>query len=87
MLFRSPEGAGASYLLYGFAPSSTVSVTITSVHSTETWPLTVSPFGASFDGLGPERARGIYTISVQYQGQVLTVKLTKSTAGAIGDLR
>ena len=83
----APEGAGASYLLYGFAPSSTVSVTITSVHSTETWPLTVSPFGASFDGLGPERARGIYTISVQYQGQVLTVKLTKSTAGAIGDLR
>jgi hypothetical protein len=83
----APEGAGASYLLWGFAPSATVSVTITSVRSTETWPLTVSPFGASFDGLGPERARGTYTISVQYAETMLTAKLTKTTAGALGDLR
>jgi hypothetical protein len=83
----APEGAGASYLLWGFAPSATVGVTITSVHSTETWPLTISPFGASFDGLGPERARGTYTISVQYAEAVLTAKLTKSTAGAPGDMR
>lgn len=83
----TPEGVGPAYLLYGFVPSSTVIVTMTSIRSTETWPLTVSPFGASFDGLGPERARGTYTISVQYGETMLTAHMTKSTSGAIGDLR
>jgi hypothetical protein len=83
----TPEGVGPSYLLYGFGPSSTVIVTITGTRSTETWPLTVSPFGAAFDGIAPERARGAYTISVQYGETMLTAKLTKTTAGARGDLR
>ena len=83
----SPNGPVASYLLYGFAPSATVTATLTSVHSSETWPLVVSPYGASFDGLGPDRARGTYTLSIQYNGGVLTAKLNKPTAGASGDVR
>lgn len=77
----APEGPGASYLLFGFAPSETVLLTIGGPWSTETWPVTVSPFGALFDGLAPSRARGTYTISVQHAGGVVTATVTKPTGG------
>src|SRR5438093_5163231 len=57
-----PEGVGASYLLYGFAPGTTVILTISGPRRTESWPVTLSPFGASFDSLTPSAARRTYTI-------------------------
>ena len=86
-LASTPEGGGGSYLLYGFAPSSTVLLTLSGPRSTETWPLVISPFGSNFDGIGAQRARGVYTISVQHAAGVITANLTKSSAGAPGDQR
>ena len=82
-----PEGVGASYLLYGFAPATTVILTISGPRRTESWPVTLSPFGASFDSLTPSAARGTYTISAQHAGGVLTATVTKPTAGATNDPR
>lgn len=65
----TPEGSGASYLLYGFAPSATVDVTVTGKRETATARVVVSPFGAMFDSLAWDLPRGLYQISAT-DGQV-----------------
>ena len=83
----APEGVGASYLLYGFAPSASVTLTISGPRGSETWPVTISPFGSIFDGLPGTRAQGGYTLSIQHPGGVLTAKVRKSGRGSLGDTR
>jgi hypothetical protein len=76
-----------SYLLYGFAPSSTVTLTLSGPRSSETSDVQVSPFGAVFDTIPTTRSPGGYTISVQYPGGVITVAVRKEGAGQRGDAR
>ena len=83
----APEGLGASYLLYGFAPLASVTLTISGPRGSETWPVTISPFGAVFDGLPGTRAQGGYTLSIQHSGGVLTAKVRKDGRGSPGDTR
>jgi hypothetical protein len=81
------ESVAPSYLLYGFAPSSTVTLTISGPRSSETSDVQVSPFGAVFDTIPTTRSPGGYTISVQYAGGVLTAKMRKVAPGQRGDAR
>jgi hypothetical protein len=83
----APEGAAASYLLYGFPPSATVRLTISGPRGSETWSIAISPYGASFDGLPPTRTPGGYTISAHDASGVFTVKIRKAGAGSPGDSR
>ncbi len=83
----APEGAPASYLIYGFPPAATVTLTISGPRGSESWPLVISPFGSNFDGVPPSRARGGYTISVQDANGVFTVRVRKLEPGSIGDSR
>lgn len=76
-----------SYLLYGFAPATTVMVTISGPRGSESWPMVISPFGSNLDGVPPTRARGGYTISAQDANGVFTAKVTKTDQGSPGDLR
>jgi hypothetical protein len=80
-LAGASQGTGPSYLLYGFPPSTEVLVTVSGARATESWPVVVSPFGASFDGIAPTRPRGTYTISVQHAGRVLTATVAKKSPG------
>ena len=79
--------APESYLLYGFAPATTVTLTISGPRGTESWPMVISPFGSNFDGVPPTRARGGYTISAQDANGVFTAKVRKVDQGSPGDLR
>ena len=79
--------APASYLLYGFAPATTVVVTVSGPRGSESWPMVISPFGSNFDGVPPTRARGGYTISAQDASGVFTAKVRKVDQGSPGDLR
>jgi len=83
----APEGSGSSYLLYGFAPTTTVTLTISGPRGSETSPVTISPFGAVFDGLPATRSPGGYTLSIQHPGGVITAKVRKEGRGAPGDTR
>jgi hypothetical protein len=83
----APEGAPASYLIYGFPPSAGLRLTISGPRGSETWSIAVSPYGASFDGLPPTRTPGGYTISAHDANEVFTVRLRKPGAGSPGDSR
>jgi hypothetical protein len=83
----APDGAPASFLLYGFAPAATVMLTISGPRGSESWPIVISPFGSNFDGVPPTRARGGYTISAQDAAGIFTVKLRKMDPGSPGDSR
>jgi hypothetical protein len=93
MRAAAPEGAGMaavapeSYLLYGLAPGSTVTLTVSGPRGSETWPVVISPFGSSFDGIPPSRARGGYTVTAQTERGVFSVRLRKAEAGESGDRR
>jgi hypothetical protein len=80
----APDGPGASYLLYGFAPSATVTFTLRGTRSEETWPMTVSPFGAAFDTLPPARG-GWYTLSVRQEGTVISTKVRSPSRAVRSD--
>ena len=81
------DGAGASFLLWGFPPASTVTLTISGPRMSESSAVQVSPFGAVFDGIPATRAQGGYTLSVQHPGGVITAKVRKEGAGQQGDAR
>jgi hypothetical protein len=83
----APTYEGAGYLLYGFAPSATVELTISGPRTTETSLVTISPFGAAFDAIPWRRAGGSYTLSVQHAGTVLTAGVRKPSPGMVGDPR
>jgi hypothetical protein len=89
----APAGQGlivvapTSYLVYGFPPASTISVTVSGPRGSESWPLVISPFGSNIDGIAPTRGRGGYTISAQTESGVFTVKIRKNDAGVPTDLR
>jgi hypothetical protein len=93
MRAAAPAGQGligvaqVNYLLYGFAPASTITVTVSGPRGSESWPVVVSPFGSNFDSIAATRARGGYTISAQTEAGVFTVKLRKLTAGDPADTR
>jgi hypothetical protein len=73
----APDGPGASYLLYGFEPSSEVDVTI----SGETYVKTtveVSPYGAAFQALPHGLPRGTYLITAVDGDTTLTATVVKS---------
>ena len=78
--------AQVSYLLYGFPPTSTITVTVSGPRGSETSPLVISPFGSNYDTIAPTRTRGGYTISAQTESGVFTIKLRKADAGIPGDL-
>ena len=79
--------APTSYLLYGFPPASTITLTVSGPRGSEGGPLVISPFGSSFDTIAPSRTRGGYTISAQTENAVYTVKLRKLESGQPEDLR
>lgn len=79
--------APASYMLYGFAPGSTVTVVVTGPRTSESWPLVVSPFGSNIDGIAPTRTRGGYTISVISESATYTVRIRKLESGLPFDTR
>jgi hypothetical protein len=81
------EGAPASYLIYGFPPSATLRLTISGPRGSETSPIAVSPYGASFDGLPSTRTPGGYTISAHDASGVFTVRIRKPGPGSPGDSR
>jgi hypothetical protein len=79
--------APQSYLLYGFAPGSTITLTVSGPRGSETWPVVVSPFGSSFDGIPPSRARGGYTVTAQTDLGVFSAKVRKQSEGSPDDRR
>jgi hypothetical protein len=80
------EIAPTSYLLYGFPPASTITVTVSGPRGSEGGPLVISPFGSNFATIAPTRTPGGYTISAQTESGVFTVRLRKLEAGVPGDL-
>jgi hypothetical protein len=87
-----PAGQGliavqpASYLVYGFPPASTITVTVSGPIVSESWPVLISPFGSNIDGIGPARRQGVYTITAQTDSAMFTIKVRKLEPGAPGDL-
>src|SRR5207247_1842603 len=87
-----PEGPGlvavtsTSYLVYGFPPASTITITVSGPRGSEGSPMVISPFGSNVDSIAPTRTRGDYTVSAQTESGVLTVSLRKDEAGVPGDL-
>jgi hypothetical protein len=79
--------APTSYLVYGFPPTSTITITVSGPRGSESSPMVISPFGSNFDSIAPTRLRGGYTISAQTDAGVFTVKLRKTDAGDPSDLR
>lgn len=79
--------APTSYLVYGFRPASTITITVSGPRGSESSPMVISPFGSNFDGLAPTRARGGYTISAQTESGVFTVKVRKDKTGDPTDMR
>jgi len=79
--------APTSYLVYGFPPASTITITVSGPRGSESSPMVISPFGSNFDGIAPTRSRGGYTISAQTESGVFTVKLKKTDAGEVWDSR
>ena len=79
--------APTSYLIYGFPPASTITITVSGPRGSETTPMVVSPFGSNFDGIAPTRARGNYTVSAQTETGVFTVKVRKADTGDPTDTR
>ena len=76
-----------SYLVYGFPPTSTITITVSGPRGSESSPMVISPFGSNFDGIAPTRMRGGYTVSAQTESGVFTVKLRKDDTGDPTDLR
>ena len=79
--------APISYLVYGFPPASTITITVSGPRGSESSPMVISPFGSNFDGIAPTRTRGNYTISAQTESGVFTVKVRKESTGDSTDLR
>jgi hypothetical protein len=79
--------APTSYLVFGFPPGSTITITVSGPRGSESAPMVISPFGSNFDGIAPTRLRGNYTISAQTESGVFTVKVKKTDAGDQSDLR
>ena len=48
--------APTSYLLYGFPPASTITITVSGPRGSESSPLVISPFGSNFDTIAATRA-------------------------------
>jgi hypothetical protein len=79
--------APTSYLVYGFPPASTITITVSGPRGSESSPMVISPFGSNFDGIAPTRTRGNYTISAQTETGVFTVKVRKESTGDSTDTR
>ena len=77
--------APTSYLIYGFPPASTITITVSGPRGSESSPMVVSPFGSNFDGIAETRLRGGYTISAQTDAGVFTVKIRKESTGQSSD--
>jgi hypothetical protein len=75
-----------SYLVYGFPPASTITITVSGPRGVEASPLVISPFGSNSESIAPTRARGSYTVSAQTESGVFMVKLRKAEAGLPSDL-
>jgi hypothetical protein len=79
--------APTSYLVYGFPPASTITITVSGPRGSESSPMVISPFGSNFDSIAETRLRGGYTISAQTESGVFTLKLRKEDTGDPTDLR
>src|SRR6266581_161364 len=79
--------APTSYLVYGFPPASTITITVSGPRGSESSPMVLSPFGSNFDSIAPTRTRGGYTVSAQTESGVFTVKIRKTDTGDPSDLR
>jgi hypothetical protein len=79
--------APTSYMVYGFPPASTITITVSGPRGSESSPMVISPFGSNFDGIAETRVRGGYTISAQTATGVFTVKIRKESTGEATDLR
>src|SRR6267378_3216709 len=79
--------APTSYLVYGFPPATTITITVSGPRGSESSPMVISPFGSNFDSIAPTRLRGGYTISAQTETGVFTVKIRKEETGVPSDLR
>jgi len=79
--------APTSYMVYGFPPASTITITISGPRGSESSPMVISPFGSNFDNIPATRVRGGYTISAQTESGVFTVKIRKESTGEPSDLR
>ena len=87
-----PAGQGliavqpTTYLVYGFPPASTITVTVSGPRGSEIRSVLVSPFGSNADGIGSMRNHGVYTITAQTDSATFTIKLQKLDPGVPGDL-
>jgi hypothetical protein len=88
-----PAGPGlvavqpTSYLVYGFPPASTITVTVSGPRGSENRTVVISPFGSNADSIGSLQRQGAYTITAQTETGVFTIKLRKLEPGSPGDLR
>lgn len=73
----TPEGAGASYLLYGLTPSATVDVTIAG-EAYMTDRIELSPYGAAFVSFVRGLPRGTYTITAVDGATTLRATVVKT---------
>jgi hypothetical protein len=73
----TPDGAGVSYVLYGFDPGSELALTIASAHSASTQRVQVSPRGTTFAWLGDDLPRGTYTLTAASAAICVSVTVAK----------
>ena len=78
----TPNGPGASYLLYGLTPLATVSVRV-SGEAEMTDLVEVSPYGAVFERLVGGLPRGTYRITV-VDGETVLASTVVKTSGRAG---
>jgi len=79
--------APTSYLVYGFPPASTITITVSGPRGSESSPMVISPFGSNFDTIATTRRSGGYTISAQTESGVFTVRVRKTESGDSWDSR
>ena len=73
----TPEGTGASYVLYGFGPDAELSVSVAGAYFSSTQSIRVSPRGTWFGWLGDALPRGTYTITAASGSTCVTVSVAK----------
>lgn len=80
----NPGGGGLSFLVYGFAPGSQVTINISGTATSTPQTVTISSIGTFFSYLGPAWPPGTYTVSAT--GSAGTATATGTHSPAVGDI-
>jgi len=77
------SGPGLSFMLYGFAPNTSVTVQVSGAANSGPNPITTSTYGTYLAYLGGTWPSGNYTISATWAGPTLSVSAVKTASFAV----